>query len=132
VQFIDTSNNNAVLGTVQLEGATESQSYVVGPEIPDTAGFGWYTTTADLNGDGIPDVIVVNGVADLAGNNVPETIQVYLGKGDGTFNALAPQQIVANSPSGVASLPIFDATSTRTAFQTWPSAFPSHPPQAPP
>jgi N-acetylneuraminic acid mutarotase len=111
VQFIDTSNNNAVLGTVQLEGATESQSYVVGPEIPDTAGFGWYTTTADLNGDGIPDVIVVNGVADLAGNNVPETIQVYLGKGDGTFNALAPQQIVANSPSGVASLPIFDSAS---------------------
>jgi N-acetylneuraminic acid mutarotase len=109
VQFIDTSNNNAVLGTVQLEGATESQSYVVGPEIPDTAGYGWYTTTADLNGDGIPDVIVVNGVTDQAANSVPETIQVYLGKGDGTFAALAPQQIVANSPSGVASLPIFDS-----------------------
>lgn len=111
VQFIDTSNNNAVLGAVPLTGATANQSWVVGPEIPNTAGFGWYTTTADLNGDGIPDIIVVNGELNEALSSAPESIQVYLGNGDGTFNALTPMTIISGTPSGTTGNSLFDVAS---------------------
>jgi Ca2+-binding RTX toxin-like protein len=61
---------------------------------PDTV------VTADLNGDGIPDVVV--------GNQVDNTVQVFLGNGNGTFKApetysvaTDPQQVlVANLGNG--------------------------------
>ncbi len=75
----------------------------------------------DLNGDGIADIAV-------AATSKPTLARstVLLGKGDGTFTALAP--LALDSDDG--GLPAADrsrsATSTTTARPTWWSAAPRH------
>jgi hypothetical protein len=110
VQFIDTSNNNAVVGTVPLASAVANSSLIVGTPLPNTAGEGWYTVSADFNGDGIPDVAVIDAGSDPTYTiQVPETIQVYLGNGDGTFKALAPMTVIPGTPAGTISEDLFDS-----------------------
>jgi hypothetical protein len=74
VSFVDTSNGNAVLGTAALTADTgvgfagSSLLSVASGNIGNTV------LTADFNGDGIPDLVILgNGISLLLGN------------GDGTF-----------------------------------------------
>ena len=75
VSFMDASNGNAVLGTAALTSETGagfagSSLLTVGSQ-----NGGNTVLTADFNGDGIPDLVIL-------GNN---TISLLLGNGDGTF-----------------------------------------------
>jgi len=55
---------------------------------------------ADLNGDGKPDVLVLNTTAAFDAPN--QTVNVYLGKGDGTF------QTAVSYPAGGSALLVAD------------------------
>src|SRR5271168_2662309 len=93
VSFLDTSNGNAVLGTAAL--TTETGFGFAGssllPVTPPSSSNTVSNTvlTADFNGDGVPDLVVLGGV-----------ISVLLGNGDGTFTA-APNPPV-DSPGAIA------------------------------
>jgi len=78
VSFLDQSNGNLLLGSAALTGASQSDSW--GSLVPETTGASTYgVIVADLNGDGIPDLITT----DYGGTK----ISVLLGNGDGTFQA---------------------------------------------
>ena len=53
-------------------------------------------TMADFNGDGIPDLLVLN--AGASGTSYPSSVTVWVGKGDGTFTPTATSTAVASSP----------------------------------
>jgi trimeric autotransporter adhesin len=77
VSFVDASNGNAVLWTTAL--TSETGAGFVGSSLLPVASQnnGNTVLTADFNGDGIPDLVIL-------GN---DTISVLLGNGDGTFTA---------------------------------------------
>ena len=75
VSFVDTSNSNTVLGTVDLAESSSSTSLAYAGALPLTTTNSAVVVPADFNGDGIPDVVV-------AGTN---QLGVALGNGDGTF-----------------------------------------------
>jgi FG-GAP-like repeat/Bacterial Ig-like domain (group 3)/FG-GAP repeat len=77
VSFVDASNGNAVLGTAAL--TSEPGAGFAGSSLLPVASLNSGNTvlTADFNGDGIPDLVIL-------GN---DTISVLLGNGDGTFTA---------------------------------------------
>src|SRR6266404_6115354 len=54
---------------------------VSGPEVGRTGIFS--TTTSDFNGDGIPDMAVAGFGGSHGSGSPPNSIAVYLGKGDG-------------------------------------------------
>ncbi len=78
VSFLDMSNGNLSLGTAALSGANvnanaaPASAFPVGQ--PATA-----VAVADVNGDGIPDLIVANLTLG------PDGVSVLLGNADGTF-----------------------------------------------
>src|SRR5271168_1214465 len=76
VSFVDASNGNAALGTAAL--TTETGAGFAGSSLLPVASqnSGNTVLTADFNGDGIPDLVIL-------GNG----ISVLLGNGDGTFPA---------------------------------------------
>jgi hypothetical protein len=81
ISFLDTTNANYVLGSATL-GPTGSNgiSFLNTTTLPlpqPGSGVGSYVVTGDLNGDGIPDILVTDPSAN--------TLSVLLGKGDGTF-----------------------------------------------
>ena len=77
VSYVDESNGNAVLGTAALTSETGA-GFAGSSLLPVTSqNSGNTVLTADLNGDGIPDLVIL-------GN---DTISVLLGNGDGTFTA---------------------------------------------
>src|SRR5271170_3057346 len=77
VSFVDASNGNAVLGTSAL--TSEAGAGFAGSSLltVTSQNSGNTVLTADFNGDGIPDLVIL-------GN---DTISVLLGNGDGTFTA---------------------------------------------
>ncbi len=140
VSIVDTSNANVVLGTASLSGATAALA-LANASTPGTGNFPYFVAVGDFNGDGIPDLAVINlydstvtillgtgggafqpapnspitvgrgtisvAVGDFNGDGIPDlavvnstdnTVAILLGNGDGTFRA-AP-----NSPiTGVSS-----------------------------
>ena len=77
VSFVDESNGNAVLGTAALTSETGT-GFASSSLLPVTSqNTGNTVLTADFNGDGIPDLVIL-------GN---DTISLLLGNGDGTFTA---------------------------------------------
>jgi hypothetical protein len=80
VSFLDTSNANAVLGTASLSNASSSFG-LVNVSNPTTGPFPRAIAVADFNGDGIPDLAIVNEGSDSGGS----TLTILLGNGDGTF-----------------------------------------------
>ena len=85
VSFVDASNGNAVLGTAAL--TSETGAGFAGSSLLSVASqnIGNTVLTADFNGDGIPDLVILGS-----------GISVLLGNGDGTFTA---------APSPSADLP---------------------------
>ena len=78
VSFIDQSDSNFTLGSAMLDAATLTNDWLTfTTSAAASANYG--VVIGDLNGDGIPDVVISNyGGA---------TISVFLGNGDGTFPA---------------------------------------------
>jgi trimeric autotransporter adhesin len=76
VSFVDASNGNAVLGTAAL--TSEIGAGFAGSSLLSVASqnIGNSVLTADFNGDGIPDLVILGS-----------GISVLLGNGDGTFTA---------------------------------------------
>lgn len=78
VSFQDTSNGNFVLGTAPLGAPTYAENFVQATGSPFTTGNQPTAgASADFNGDGIPDLAVMN--------SQESAIAIFLGKGDGTF-----------------------------------------------
>ncbi len=78
VSFQDTSNGNFVLGTAPLGAPTYAENFIPATGSPFlTGGQPTAGASADFNGDGIPDLGVMN--------SLESAIAIFLGKGDGTF-----------------------------------------------
>ncbi|MFI5377668.1 MAG: Ig-like domain-containing protein [Tepidisphaerales bacterium] len=68
----------------------------LGPKIAVATGTGTFdVAVADVNNDGIPDIIATNAVA--------HTVSVNLGNGDGTFQAAISTSFAHNGPLGIAA-----------------------------
>jgi hypothetical protein len=78
VSFEDQSSGNTILSAVSLDSATLTNGFA--PQRNYAVGINPYgVRTADLNGDGIPDLAVANQNS--------ANVSVLLGNGDGTFAA---------------------------------------------
>jgi len=80
VSFLDTSNNNAALGTAMLGNAATSTAVGL-------------IAIGDFNGDGILDVSTPNTV-----NN---TVSIFLGNGDGTFSPTVVSPATGSYPGQI-------------------------------
>jgi hypothetical protein len=102
VSFVDASNGNAALGTAAL--TSETGAGFAGSSLLSVASqnIGNTVLTADFNGDGIPDLVILGS-----------GISVLLGNGDGTFTA-------APSPSLTCRALLRWEISTEMAFPIWP------------
>jgi uncharacterized repeat protein (TIGR01451 family) len=89
VSFLDTSSGNTVVGSAPLDPV--SLGFLLSPTTasPAVNGSPNFATAADFNNDGKIDLAVPNGSAN--------TVSVFLGNGDGTFQ---PQASYNAGPSG--------------------------------
>jgi hypothetical protein len=87
VSFIDTTQGNSVLGTGTLGAGTFGENWTIS-QTPQVGANPKTVLVSDLNGDGIPDVVV--------GNNT--NVSILTGKGDGTFNAANNITALASNP----------------------------------
>jgi hypothetical protein len=100
VSFLDTSNGNAVLGKGALGAGTTGLSFLNSSN--PVAGINpYYVAVGDFNGDGIPDLAVVNLV-----NGAEGSVTILLGNGNGTFTQAANSPVSVgtggpNTPSSV-------------------------------
>jgi hypothetical protein len=78
VSFLDTSDDNQLLGAAVL-GMGKANLSFLNSSNPPVGNLPWSATTADFNGDGLPDLAVAN-----YGDG---TVSILLGNGDGTFTA---------------------------------------------
>ena len=92
VSFIDASNGNSVLATGSLGAAVAGVGWPNPGSLPNTLGT-YFVLVADLNGDGIPDLVL--------GSNV---VSIYLGNTNGTYTKAATPSI-----QGPTSYPIVSA-----------------------
>ena len=93
VSFLDTSNANAILGSATLGVGTEALSWQTPQSIATSGSSPTSIAAADFNGDGIPDLAIVN-----YGSN---TLTILLGNGDGTFRATAVSPATGAYPMSV-------------------------------
>ena len=96
ISFVDTTNNNSLLGDLTLSSGTAELS-LSSSLAPMTLSAGMGIATADFNQDGIPDLAVG------AMNGLPGVLDVLLGKGDGTFTPAPANPTVGNYPYSVAT-----------------------------
>jgi len=93
ISFIDASNGNAVLATGSLGAAVAGVGWPTPGSLQNTQGT-YFVLVVDLNGDGIPDLVL--------GSNV---VSIYLGKANGTYS-LATTISIQQGPT---SYPIVSA-----------------------
>jgi hypothetical protein len=91
--FLDTSSNNTSLGQPSLVSGAAVHSFSTS-QSPNVGSQPGMTVTADFNGDGIPDLAVVNQNSG--------TISILLGNGDGTFTTGSGSLTPASAPSFMA------------------------------
>jgi Bacterial Ig-like domain (group 3)/FG-GAP-like repeat len=85
VSFVDTSFSNTVLATASLGTGIPGVGFLEGSS-PSFGSYPVVEVTADFNGDGIPDLAIIStDNRDSFGG--PYTVAVFLGNGDGTFQA---------------------------------------------
>jgi hypothetical protein len=93
VSFLDASNGNSVLATGSLGAAVAGIGWPNPGSLPNTEG-NYFVLVADLNGDGIPDLVLgSNGVS------------IYLGNANGTYTlvtTISVQQAPTSHPIAVA------------------------------
>ena len=82
VSFLDASNGDAVLGTAALTAGTAGLSFL---NVSET--LGGPVAVGDFNGDGIPDIFLVQCTFGMTGACRQWATTVLLGNGDGTFTA---------------------------------------------
>ena len=87
VSFVDTTTGNTALGSASLGTGTFGETWPT-PLAPMVALNPKTVLVADMNGDGIPDIIA-------GGNSV---VSVLIGKGDGTFNAANNITALSSNP----------------------------------
>ncbi len=92
VSFLDASNGNSVLAVGSLGTAVAGVGWPNPKSLPNTQGT-YFVLVVDLNGDGIPDLVL--------GSN---QVSIYLGKSDGTYTKAATPSI-----QGPTSYPIVSA-----------------------
>ena len=84
VSFVDTSSGNAVLASSAAASSSTTLTESVAQTIP-VGSSPTYMVSADFNGDGIPDLAVVNTSSS--------TVSILLGSSHGTFTAGTPLQL---------------------------------------
>ena len=87
VSFLDASNGNSVLATGSLGAAVAGVGWPNPGSMANTQGT-YFVLVADLNGDGIPDLVL--------GSNV---VSIYLGNADGTYTEGATISVVQQAPT---------------------------------
>jgi hypothetical protein len=92
VSFLDASNGNSVLAVGALGTAVAGVGWPNPKSLPNTQGT-YFVLVVDLNGDGIPDLVL--------GSN---QVSIFLGKSDGTYTKAATPSI-----QGPTSYPIVSA-----------------------
>lgn len=92
VSFLDSSNNNAVLGTATLVAGTAGLSFISSSDpAPGTSSYS--IAEGDFNGDGITDLAVANYGSS--------TVTVLLGNGNGAFTVSA-SPVTNYNPNAIA------------------------------
>jgi len=81
VSFVDASNGNSVLAVGSLGAAVAGVGWPNPKSLPNTQGT-YFVLVVDLNGDGIPDLVL--------GSN---QVSIFLGKSDGTYTKAATPSI---------------------------------------
>ena len=79
VSFLDTTNDNALLGSAALSASKSSLSLQAGLPAPSVGANPGAIAMGDFNGDGVPDLAIVNQNS--------ATLTILLGNGNGTFTA---------------------------------------------
>ena len=82
ISFEDTSNSNYVIGTANLVSGTSTFALNAESTVNTTTNYTRFVAVGDVNGDGIPDIIT-----SLFYGPPGPGVQVFTGKGDGTFNS---------------------------------------------
>ena len=95
VSFADASNANYLLGSALLGPATLNMTFAAkGAPLTVTSEYAVYVVAGDFNNDGISDLAVAGGQNSTA-------LYIFLGNGDGTFQAPTPYTL-GNQPFAIA------------------------------
>ena len=123
LSFLDASNSNASLGTAALGTVTVGLNLTASSLVGGGANTR-HVAIGDFNGDGIPDV----ALPTINAGNVPGTLIVLLGNGDGTFTAaagpqvgVAPTQVVVGDFNGDGKADLAVSNAGAQANNTFPA-----------
>lgn len=93
ISFLDSSDNNAVLGTASLVADTAGLNFLYSLSFPQTAPYPRFSpiqfAVGDFNADGIPDIAQATSSGCLTGSCADPTVTTLLGDGHGNFTAAA-------------------------------------------
>jgi hypothetical protein len=95
VTFVDTSDNNTVLGTGTLSAGMPAVQFPSATILKTTQQAN-VAVAADFNGDGIPDLAISDA------NSNQTLLAIFLGNGDGTFSAVPTSPTVGLYPDSIA------------------------------